>query len=66
MYYRLFWHTIRENLIAQIVYLMRFELLIILIHSKSLDQTFIHCPIFITAIQIEFSYCFRANQANKS
>jgi len=27
MYYRLFWHTLRENFIAQIIYLMRFDVL---------------------------------------
>jgi len=66
MYYRHFWHIIRENFIAQIIYLMLFDVFKNLHRLKSLDQTFIHCPIFITAIHVEFSYCFRANQASKS
>ena len=35
-------------------------------HSKSLDQTVVHCPIFLTAIPLEFSFCCRTNQANIS
>jgi len=35
-------------------------------HSKSLDQALAHCPIFLTAIPWEFSFCFRTNQAKYS
>jgi hypothetical protein len=57
---------IRENFYNANQILTFFDLFEKKNHSKSLDQVFAHCPIFITAILKEFSFCFRANQAKKS
>jgi hypothetical protein len=68
MYYRLFWHIIRENYETIIIILLYNDIFkkFFNYQSKSLDQTVVHCPIFLTAIQFEFSFCFRTNRAKDS
>ena len=68
MYYRLFWHIFRENYHTIIAFLLYNDIFkkFFYYQSKSLDQTLVHCPIFLTAIQVEFSFCFRTNRAKYS